>query len=361
MTVDAWSSARAAVPALPPFLHTQKASLQAALLAWHATNGRHDLPWISTDPYAIWVSEVMLQQTQVSTGRVRFPDWMERFPTVLALARSPIDDVLKAWEGLGYYARARRLHAGAQAVVARHQGVVPRSREARLALPGIGPSTASAIAAFAWGDRESIFDGNVERVWSRWWGDRAPEFPSAAARHRFYWATADAVTPTEPSQVRAWTQAIMDLGATVCTPKTPRCGDCPFATTCRAYALGTPTAWPVRASKNVTVPVEAWAFEWRLDPHGRLLTQQQPMEGRWGGLWVPLRADTAAEAPLVSGRHRLSHRWIHWSVAEAPPAAPPGAVPMTRAQWEAAAVPHMLRRWWNGLPPHEQDRLLPPT
>ena len=143
-------------------------TLQQQLLAWQPRHGRHDLPWHTSDPYGVWVSEVMLQQTQVATGLYRYPAWMRQFPTVASLASASRDDVLVAWEGLGYYNRARNLHAAAQAIVAQHAGVFPEDRTDRLALPGVGPSTASAIGAFAFGKREAIFDGNVARVWSRW-------------------------------------------------------------------------------------------------------------------------------------------------------------------------------------------------
>lgn len=341
--------------ALPGRWQREHAHLTRQLLDWHAMEGRHALPWTTQDPYGIWVSEIMLQQTQVSTGLVRYPRWMARFPTVQALAAASLDEVVHEWEGLGYYARARRLHEAAQAMVRDHGGM-PQARADRLALPGVGPSTASAIGAFAWGEREAICDGNVERVWARWTADERPLQASAAADQRWMWSIAQHTMPHAPEAVRRYTQAIMDLGATVCTPKKPSCGRCPWAGTCRANAQGEQDAWPVKLKKAAR-PEEAWRWGWWVDPHGRVAVERRADSGRWSGLWTPVLcdADASLPLPLASGRHDLSHRRILWSVHQlefAPPAVynEASAVQwLDEAEWSVKPMPRFLRTWWDGL------------
>lgn len=319
--------------------------LQRALLDWQRLHGRRDLPWQVRDPYAIWISEVMLQQTQVATGRVRFPIWMQAFPTLTALASAPQAQVLKAWEGLGYYARARNLWRAAQLMQERHGGVFPRDRADRLALPGIGASTASAIAAFAWGEREAIFDANVARVWARWWGDRPlPDAP--AEQQRFWWGWAQAVTPKEPEAVRTWTQAVMDLGATVCTARQANCAQCPLRGTCRAYALGDPSRWPAPKPKVAKKP---WVIRWAWVEHaGKIAVVQRPAGAPWEGMWG-LPEISEGRAPgvlLLSGRQALSHRAVTWSVER-----PKGRwrdrawTWVSPAEFLALALPGPLRTW----------------
>ena len=338
-------------------VQTQWPSLRQQLLAWHRSHGRHGLPWHTQDPYAIWVSEVMLQQTQVSTGLVRYPAWMARFPTVQSLAAAPLDEILGAWEGLGYYARARNLHAAAQRILSEHGGVFPYLRADRLALPGVGPSTASAIGAFAFGEREAIFDGNVARVWSRWWGDRVlPETP--AARQRFWWGLAQAATPSDPKDIRIWTQAIMDLGATVCTPRRPACPQCPWKESCRALALGDPEAWPLKGRR---APRSEWLLPWAwVVRDERVAVLQRPAGGVWPGLWSLPEIAMEEGAVLATGRHELSHRKVRWSLRRSPgswvPDPPVGVTWewVTAEQLAALALPRPLRRWWDGL--SETDR-----
>ena len=192
----------------------------ASVLRWHAKHGRHDLPWSATrDPYRVWLSEVMLQQTQVATVLPHYARFLAAFPEVHALAAARQADVLKLWAGLGYYARARNLHACARAVVKEHAGRFPRDAAALATLPGIGRSTAAAIAAFCFGERVAILDGNVKRVLARHFGIEG--FPGAAKTERVLWALATSLLPAA-EKMPAYTQALMDLGATVCTRRAPR-------------------------------------------------------------------------------------------------------------------------------------------
>lgn len=326
--------------------------LQGKVLAWHARHGRHDLPWQVEDPYAVWVSEVMLQQTQVATGLYRFPSWMRRFPTLKSLAEATVDEVLKEWEGLGYYARARNLHAAAQVIEHDHGGVFPKERALRLALPGVGASTASAIGAFAFGLREAILDANVLRVWGRWWADEAPEGP-AATRSRFFWGWAQAVTPRDPGQVRAWTQAMMDLGATACTPRAPACSTCPLQASCRAFALGEQEAWlpPARKTK-----VQQWSLDWAwVLEEGRVAVYQRPAGGPWQGLWALPEMELGSDcgALVAEGRHALSHRKIEWTIhratLESLKEMPAPIAWVGLEDFSALALPRPLRAWWEGL------------
>lgn len=359
--LDPWAR-RWPVDRLPPAELALLPRLQEQMLAWQPRHGRHDLPWHTYDPYGVWVSEVMLQQTQVATGLYRYPAWMARFPTVQSLAQASEDDVLAAWEGLGYYSRARRLHAAARLIVERHAGRFPRDRDDRLALPGIGPSTASAIGAFAFGLREAIFDGNVARVWARWWGDR-PLPPAASDRARFWWGWAQEATPPGAG-VRVWTQGIMDLGATVCTPKAPRCPQCPWRESCRAWALGTPLAWPVKPPKAARKP---WDIAWRwAQRDGRVAVRQRRGPGPWEGLWTLWESGEPDDPetpipPIAQGRHDLSHRKIRWTIrADAAEHVPADAVWVTRAGFEALALPRPLRRWWTDLAEDQRQALFDP-
>jgi len=254
-------------------------TLQSALLAWYQKHQR-DLPWRRTnDPYAIWVSEVMLQQTQVTTAKPYFERFMEKFPTVQALAQAPLDDVLKAWEGLGYYSRARHLHRAAQIVVAEHSGALPRDVEGLLKLPGIGRYTAGAIASIAFGLDEPVLDGNVVRVLSRLF--RVREHPKEAATQKQLWALARRLTPTR--QAALFNQALMDLGATVCIPKEPRCLICPLYELCRARAHNEQNELPLKAKRKPSPHHDlAVGVVWKGE---RCLLVQRKAKGLLGGLW----------------------------------------------------------------------------
>ncbi len=266
--------------------------MQRALLAWFDHHGRCDLPWKRpATPYRAWVSEIMLQQTQVATVIPYFQRFMARFPSLADLAAAPLDEVLALWSGLGYYARARNLHACARRVMAEYGGELPCDLAALMALPGIGRSTAGAILAQAHGLPHPILDGNVKRVLARL--HALPGWPGKASVARRLWALAESYTPRE--RVADYTQAIMDLGATVCTRTRPRCDACPLAEGCAARRAGTPTAFPEARPRRQTPQREA---RWLVveDGSGRILLQRRPESGLWGGLWTPPEVSAGEEA-----------------------------------------------------------------
>jgi A/G-specific adenine glycosylase len=250
------------------------------VIRWQQSHGRRDLPWQGTrDAYRIWVSEIMLQQTQVAAVIPYYTRFLQRFPDVVALASSPSPDVMAAWAGLGYYSRARNLHQCAQSVVERYEGRFPTTVDALSGLPGIGRSTAAAIAAFAFGERAAILDGNVKRVFARHFGVEG--YPGATAVERRLWSIAEHELPA--SGIESYTQGLMDLGATLCARARPRCGDCPVAVTCVAKAQGRtaelPAPRPARARpvRHATVVIVR-------DDRGALLLETRPPTGIWGGL-----------------------------------------------------------------------------
>ncbi|HME38254.1 MAG TPA: A/G-specific adenine glycosylase [Steroidobacteraceae bacterium] len=256
------------------------------LLDWFEVHGRHNLPWQENpSPYRVWVSEVMLQQTQVATVIPYYERFMGRFPDVPSLAAAALDEVLHLWTGLGYYARARNLRACAQALVARHGGEFPDELEAVMALPGIGRSTAGAILALSRGVRQPILDGNVKRVLARVFGIAGD--PSSAAVMAALWAQSEACTPA--SNVAAYTQAIMDLGATVCTRARPACTVCPMSTDCIAAHEGRQEELPGRKAKRARGSREATLLIAESDSDGSIavLVERRPAVGLWGGLWSP--------------------------------------------------------------------------
>lgn len=262
-----------AAPAAPPF--PWRRALQA-LASWFAAN-RRDLPWRrERDPYRVWISEVMLQQTRVETVVPYFEEFLRRFPTVEALASATEEEVLRAWEGLGYYARARRLPAAARAVLA--LGGFPREGEALRRLPGFGPYTAGAVASLAFGRREPVLDGNVKRLWCRLF---AVEEPLSARTLKVLWGfSRRAVAEGSPGEVN---EALMELGALVCTPRRPACPACPLAFACRALAQGDPEAYPRRLPRRALPEVRAAvAILWR---GSRFAVTQRPSDGLLGGLW----------------------------------------------------------------------------
>ncbi|MBS0365681.1 MAG: A/G-specific adenine glycosylase [Proteobacteria bacterium] len=265
--------------------------MPAALLAWHARAGRHDLPWQhERSAYRVWVSEIMLQQTQVATVVPYYQRFMERFPDVHALAAAPLDEVLHLWAGLGYYARARNLQRAAQQICADHDGRFPTDFAAVAALPGIGRSTAGAILALSRGERYAILDGNVRRVLSRYFAvEGNPADRGTLAR---LWRLADECTPAR--EVARYTQAIMDLGAGVCTRRQPRCGDCPLAPGClarsqgRQHELPAPRGARARPSRQTCMLI-ALAGQ-------SVLLRRRPPSGIWGGLWCLPQFETAEAA-----------------------------------------------------------------
>ena len=297
------------------------------LLAWFAVHGRTTLPWQrDPTPFRVWVSEIMLQQTQVATVIPYYERFIARFPTVAALAAAPIDEVLHLWTGLGYYARARNLHRAAAEVLARHGGELPADFEALAALPGIGRSTAGAILALARGERHAILDGNVKRVLARVFGVEGwPGQPAVAKR---LWALAEACTPA--SEVAAYTQAIMDLGATVCVPRRPRCEDCPFAACCVARAEARQHELPQRKPRAATRRVRSTVMLLAVSRAGEVLLEKRPAQGLWGGLYVlPMFDDAQGAAVFVATRlgtdaararagAALRHSFTHFDLDIAP-------------------------------------------
>lgn len=258
-----------------------KPDLATRLLVWYDAHGRHDLPWQrEATPYRVWVSEIMLQQTRVSAVIPYFERFVRRFPDVAGLARAPLDEVLALWAGLGYYARARNLHAAARVVMEQHGGVFPDDYESLSGLPGVGASTAAAIAALSAGRRHAILDGNVRRVLARLY--RVAGWPGRAATDKRLWALAERHTPEE--RVAAYTQAIMDLGATVCTRGRPACHACPVADLCDARAAGEQGDYP-RPKPRPQRPLRRTRMLLVLNDAGEVLLQRRPPAGVWGGLW----------------------------------------------------------------------------
>ncbi len=271
----------------------------ARLIAWQRTHGRHDLPWqqetTGRDAYRIWLSEIMLQQTQVSTVIPYFLRFVERYPDVETLAAAPVEKVLEAWAGLGYYARARNLQRCAQLIVSQHGARFPTNAQALDELPGIGRSTAAAIAVFAFGARAAILDGNVKRVLARCFGiDGVP----SARTESTLWALAESLLPTDG--IEAYTQGIMDLGATLCTRSKPRCSACPMQDICMARATGRQTSLPARKPARLLPERESTVLLLSAGRH--VLLERRPPSGIWGGLLaLPELPESGAEA--FAGRH----------------------------------------------------------
>ena len=263
----------------------------ARLLAWFDRCGRHDLPWQHPrTPYRVWLSEIMLQQTQVRVVIPYFERFVATLPDVRALAAAPLDDVLALWSGLGYYARARNLHAAAQACVERHGGELPRNLDALTALPGIGRSTAGAILAQAWGDRFPILDGNVKRVLARWHG--VAGWPGLPAVERQLWSFAQTHLPH--ARLADYTQAQMDFGATLCTRADPACVVCPVQDGCIALREGRVAELPTPKPGKALPERQALVLLLE-DADGRVLLQRRPANGVWAGLWsLPEHADDDA-------------------------------------------------------------------
>lgn len=251
------------------------------VLTWFDQYGRKHLPWQQDiNPYRVWLSEIMLQQTQVTTVIPYFQRFTERFPTVQDLAAAPIDDVLHLWTGLGYYARARNLHRCAQIIVRDYAGKFPASVDELSNLPGIGRSTAGAIVSIAFQKRAAILDGNVKRVLAR--HHAVDGWPGQTETLRKLWEHAEQHTPDKRSN--HYTQAMMDLGATVCTRSKPACTQCPVATTCIAFANAKVNAYPGKKPKKI-LPVKTVQLLMLRNPAGDILLQQRPASGIWGGLW----------------------------------------------------------------------------
>jgi len=342
------------------------AGLAEEVQRWQRRHGRTHLPWVGErDPYRIWLSEVMLQQTQVSTVLDYYRRFLERFPDVRSLAAAPQADVLALWSGLGYYSRARHLHRCAQQVVHEFGGEFPRASKDLATLPGIGRSTAAAIAAFCFGERAAILDGNVKRVLTRVLGFEADLATVAAERE--LWRLAESLLPARG--IERYTQGLMDLGATVCLARQPLCERCPLAARCVARAQGRPHDFPVktrRLKRGRRDHVLLW-----LEHRGRWWLVERPSTGVWAGLWcLPMMDDEAALAlrtrgwpgeaqPLPAVEHALTHfdwtlrpvRWRWPARSKAPTAEQLGALdPQARGGWHgpeaalALGLPAPVRR-----------------
>ena len=253
----------------------------STLVAWQRCHGRRDLPWQGTrDPYRIWLSEIMLQQTQVAAVIPYYKRFLKSFPTLETLAGADENEVLRLWSGLGYYARGRNLLWASQKILSDHDGKFPHALEEIAELPGIGRSTAAAIVAFAFGRRAAILDGNVKRVLARRFGIEG--FPGERAVETRLWKLAESLVPKK--HVVAYTQGLMDLGATVCTKRQPRCGDCPLRRSCIARRQGRTHELPApRPKKEIPVRQATWLV---LLKSGEVLLERRPSSGLWGGLWT---------------------------------------------------------------------------
>ncbi len=288
-------------------------SFAARLLDWWQEHGRHDMPWQrNRTPYRVWVAEIMLQQTQVATVIPYFERFMATFPDLESLARADLDEVLAHWSGLGYYARARNLHAAAGRCLAEHDGQLPNDPAALEALPGIGPSTANAIVAQAFDRRAPILDGNVKRVLARHAGIEG--WPGRIAVLRRLWAEADALTPS--NQAADYTQAVMDLGATVCTPRRPDCQRCPVVEDCRARLEGRTDQLPAQKPKRKK-PQRSATILIVENPHGHILLERRPPSGIWGGLWsLPEAGDIDAlpTGDVLEPPEPICHQFTHFTL-----------------------------------------------
>lgn len=296
--------------------------LSTRIIAWQRRSGRNDLPWQNTrDAYRIWLSEIMLQQTQVSAVVPYYQRFLQQFPDVLALARADVDEVMKLWAGLGYYARARHLHRAAQHIADMHGGVFPAGIEAIRSLPGVGRSTAAAIAAFAFGTRAAILDGNVKRVFARHFGVDG-DVKSKAVEEQL-WRIAEEQLPAR--EIERYSQGLMDLGATVCTRRQPGCQVCPLAKTCLARAQGRVESLPGRGAKRALPHRQTCMLV--IVSNGQVLLEKRPPTGIWGGLWslpeVRLEDDVAAvlraRFGIVAGSsatlERVEHGFTHYSLS----------------------------------------------
>lgn len=300
------------------------------LIVWHQQHGRHDLPWQNTDdPYAIWVSEIMLQQTQVSAVIPYYQRFMARFPDIASLAQADQDQVLEHWSGLGYYSRARNLHAAARRLVQHHGGRFPQNIQDIEALPGVGRSTAAAIAAFAFGQRHAILDGNVKRVLARCFG--VEEWPGRPAVEKNLWVLAERLLPADG--IQAYTQGIMDLGATLCTRSKPACMGCPYADDCVAYREGRTAELPA-AKPRKPVPQKRTVML-LLCAGNKVLLEKRPPTGIWGGLWSLPEIEAGADAMQV-----LVQRF---GIREAEVAEPLAALSHSFSHYRLEIVPQPIR------------------
>ena len=324
------------------------------VIAWQRKHGRHDLPWQNTrDAYRIWVSEIMLQQTQVAAVIGYYARFMQRFPDVAALAAASQDEVMRYWAGLGYYSRARNLHGAARIVAEQWRGVMPANAEQLTTLPGIGRSTAAAIAVFAHGARAAILDGNVKRVMARHFG--VAGYPGEKRIEEALWERVSALLPK--AGIEAYTQGLMDLGATLCSRARPACAVCPLKATCVAHREGRTAELPARKPKQALPHRHCVMLVLRRGCE--VLLEKRPSSGIWGGLWCLPQFDNEAKARCRSDaaggdwrrRHALepiAHGFTHYKLTIHPialkvPAAKSGAAR------DAGSQPEDQGRLWLDL------------
>ena len=332
----------------------------ARVVRWQRKHGRHGLPWQGTrDAYRIWLSEIMLQQTQVATVIPYYERFVARFPTVAALAAAPEDDVLGLWSGLGYYARARNLHRAAREVVARFEGIFPASFDDLVTLPGVGRSTASAIAAFASGEGRAILDGNVRRVLARHAGVAGD--PASTAVIARLWSEAEARMPSKG--IEAYTQGMMDLGADVCAARRPACLVCPVADDCVARLEGRIDELPGKRTR--AAPRRKRIAMLVVTSRGEVLLEKRPASGIWGGLWSLPEAEAGADpasalapfgltAARVEALTPFEHAFTHFTLEvepwrlevprPAPLAAERGTTWLPLSELAGAALPSPVRK-----------------
>jgi len=353
-------AAKLARKSTPPQALPRSTGFASKVVRWQKKLGRHDLPWQKTrDAYRIWLSEIMLQQTQVATVIPYYRRFLERFPDVVSLAAARQDDVLMLWSGLGYYSRARNLHRAAQLVVAEHASRVPRDFEALLALPGIGRSTAAAVAVFAYGARHAILDGNVKRLFARHFGigGYAGDPKVAAA----LWRETERQLPFH--DVESYTQGLMDLGATICTRTRPRCSACPVAAGCVAHIKNAISKYPAPRPRKA-LPQRHTQMLVLLHAR-RVLLEKRPPTGIWGGLWSLPEAAPDADVALCASRYgvkvaahtampTLAHGFTHFKLDIVPQrltvgrvtlrAAAPGTMWLSVDEALRAAIPAPVKR-----------------
>lgn len=344
---------------------TPTKSFAQTLVAWQKKHGRNHLPWQNTqDPYRVWLSEIMLQQTQVSTVLDYYAKFLQHFPTVADLAAAPQDQVMGLWSGLGYYSRARNLHQCAKDVMTKFGGQFPRTAEQLVSLPGIGRSTAAAVASFCFSERVAIMDGNVKRVLTRFWAYDADL--SLSKNEKVLWQMAEEVLPTQQIQTAMprYSQALMDLGATLCLPRKPLCPSCPVRSECKAHQAGTPEKFPVKTRKLKRTSESLWLLLAQ-NKQGHVWLEKRPASGIWASLYSlpvfateealllalfgpnPAPTSKANHEVLPTFKHMLTHKDLHCHVvkvalSKAPKTSGSGAW-WAAKDWQVLGLPQPVR------------------